>query len=263
MVEQHQGKSSEGWRHFGELWGSEVHWWRKMPRGHPECRGCWMDNLGDGQYKRWGWHRQMPPSQIESMTWRIISLWGRKYDVWCQRLWYCARQRMDVWYTLSISNRPCEQRDVDCRYPLGGQIRRPSTLPAWPMPLGRQRRGGGASQIHEHAHDTEGGAWKQICTSASWLNYTTVVMVTHNRQTNHHVSFKGCRLSSGASSVSQVMQISRKEGRPISKSTRTRMVKYTRKNNLTWRVTHREGVFGPVIHSIIDTWHYEVLWTCE
>ena len=28
------------------------------------------------------------------------------------------------------------------------------------------------------------------------------------------------------------------------------------------RVTHREAVFGPVIHSIIDAWHYEVLWTC-
>jgi len=35
------------------------------------------------------------------------------------------------------------------------------------------------------------------------------------------------------------------------------------KNDLTRRVTHREAVFGPVIHSIIDAWHYEVLWTCE
>jgi hypothetical protein len=37
----------------------------------------------------------------------------------------------------------------------------------------------------------------------------------------------------------------------------------TGKNDLTRRVTHREAVFGPVIHSIIDAWHYEVLWTCE
>jgi hypothetical protein len=36
---------------------------------------------------------------------------------------------------------------------------------------------------------------------------------------------------------------------------------YTEKNDLTRRVTHREAVFGPVIHSIFDAWHYEVLWT--
>jgi len=29
-----------------------------------------------------------------------------------------------------------------------------------------------------------------------------------------------------------------------------------------WRVTHREAVCGPVIQSIFDAWHYEVLWTC-
>jgi len=28
------------------------------------------------------------------------------------------------------------------------------------------------------------------------------------------------------------------------------------KNDLTWHVTHREAVFGLVIHSIIDGWHY-------
>jgi hypothetical protein len=31
----------------------------------------------------------------------------------------------------------------------------------------------------------------------------------------------------------------------------------TRKNDLTRRVTHREAVFGTVIHSIFDAWHYE------
>jgi len=35
------------------------------------------------------------------------------------------------------------------------------------------------------------------------------------------------------------------------------------KNDLTRRVTHREAVFGTVIHSIFDAWHYEVLWTCD
>jgi len=37
----------------------------------------------------------------------------------------------------------------------------------------------------------------------------------------------------------------------------------TGKNDLTRRVTHREAVFGPVIHSIFDAWHYDVLWTSE
>jgi hypothetical protein len=37
----------------------------------------------------------------------------------------------------------------------------------------------------------------------------------------------------------------------------------TGKNDLTRRVTHREAVFGTVIHSIFDAWHYEVLWTNE
>jgi hypothetical protein len=32
---------------------------------------------------------------------------------------------------------------------------------------------------------------------------------------------------------------------------------YTGKNDLTRRVTHREAVCGPVIHSIFDAWHYE------
>jgi len=35
----------------------------------------------------------------------------------------------------------------------------------------------------------------------------------------------------------------------------------TGKNDLTQRVTHREAVFGTVIHSIFDAWDYEVLWT--
>jgi len=30
-----------------------------------------------------------------------------------------------------------------------------------------------------------------------------------------------------------------------------------------WHVTHREAVFGPVIHSIFDVWHYEVDRTCN
>ena len=38
---------------------------------------------------------------------------------------------------------------------------------------------------------------------------------------------------------------------------------YTGKNDLLRQVTHREAVFGVVIHSIISMWHYEVLWTCE
>ena len=32
-------------------------------------------------------------------------------------------------------------------------------------------------------------------------------------------------------------------------------------NDLMRRVTHREAVVGPVIHSIFDAWHYEVLRT--
>ena len=36
----------------------------------------------------------------------------------------------------------------------------------------------------------------------------------------------------------------------------------TGKNDLTQCITHREAVFGSVIHSIFDTWHYQVLWTC-
>jgi len=39
--------------------------------------------------------------------------------------------------------------------------------------------------------------------------------------------------------------------------------RFTGKNDLTRRVSHREAVFGPVIHSIFDVWHYDVLWTCE
>jgi hypothetical protein len=35
------------------------------------------------------------------------------------------------------------------------------------------------------------------------------------------------------------------------------------KNDLTQRITYWEAVFGPVIHSILDMWHYEVLWTCN
>jgi len=41
------------------------------------------------------------------------------------------------------------------------------------------------------------------------------------------------------------------------------LVWVTGKNDLTRRVTHREAVFGPVIHSILDGWHYDVLWTCK
>ena len=37
---------------------------------------------------------------------------------------------------------------------------------------------------------------------------------------------------------------------------------YTGKNDSTWCITHREAVFGLVIHSIFDAWHYKVLWTC-
>jgi hypothetical protein len=37
--------------------------------------------------------------------------------------------------------------------------------------------------------------------------------------------------------------------------------RYTGKNDITRRVTHREAVFGTVIHSIFDACHYEVLWT--
>ena len=36
----------------------------------------------------------------------------------------------------------------------------------------------------------------------------------------------------------------------------------TGKNDLTRRITHREAVFGMVIHSIFDVLYYEVLWTC-
>jgi len=35
------------------------------------------------------------------------------------------------------------------------------------------------------------------------------------------------------------------------------MFKDTEKNDLTQRVTHTEAVFGTVIHSIFDAWHYE------
>jgi hypothetical protein len=41
----------------------------------------------------------------------------------------------------------------------------------------------------------------------------------------------------------------------------TAFIILTGKNDLTRRVTHREAVCAPVIHSIIDAWHYEVLWT--
>jgi len=36
----------------------------------------------------------------------------------------------------------------------------------------------------------------------------------------------------------------------------------TGENDLMRHVTHREAVCGPVIHSIFDMWHYEVVWTC-
>ena len=35
----------------------------------------------------------------------------------------------------------------------------------------------------------------------------------------------------------------------------------TRKNDLMQHVTHRKADFQTVIHSIFDSWHYEVLWT--
>jgi hypothetical protein len=37
----------------------------------------------------------------------------------------------------------------------------------------------------------------------------------------------------------------------------------TGKNDLMRRVIRREAVFGLVIHSIFDAWHYNILWTCE
>jgi len=37
---------------------------------------------------------------------------------------------------------------------------------------------------------------------------------------------------------------------------------YTGKNDITRCITHTEAVFGLVIHSIFDMWHYEVLCTC-
>jgi hypothetical protein len=40
-------------------------------------------------------------------------------------------------------------------------------------------------------------------------------------------------------------------------------VNITGKNDLTRPVTHREAILEPVIHSIFDVWHYEVLWTCD
>jgi len=36
----------------------------------------------------------------------------------------------------------------------------------------------------------------------------------------------------------------------------------TGKDDLTRRVTHSQAVFRLVIHSILDAWHYKVLWTC-
>jgi hypothetical protein len=39
----------------------------------------------------------------------------------------------------------------------------------------------------------------------------------------------------------------------------SRVILYTGKNDLTCHVTHREVVFGPVIPSIFDAWHFEVL----
>jgi len=38
---------------------------------------------------------------------------------------------------------------------------------------------------------------------------------------------------------------------------------FTEKNDLTRPVTYREAVSVPVVHSIIDAWHYEVLWSSE
>jgi len=40
-----------------------------------------------------------------------------------------------------------------------------------------------------------------------------------------------------------------------------RQAMYTRKNDLTWRITNREAIFGSVIHSIFDEWHYKLPWT--
>jgi len=37
---------------------------------------------------------------------------------------------------------------------------------------------------------------------------------------------------------------------------------HTGKNDHARRAAHREAVSGTVIHSIFDTWHYAVLWTC-
>jgi len=51
-------------------------------------------------------------------------------------------------------------------------------------------------------------------------------------------------------------QFGQNESRDIGKSQI-----HTGKNDLTRHVTHREAVFGTVIHSIFDAWHYEVLWT--
>jgi len=36
----------------------------------------------------------------------------------------------------------------------------------------------------------------------------------------------------------------------------------TGKNDYARRAVHREAVFGTVIYSIFDAWHYKVLWTC-
>jgi hypothetical protein len=41
------------------------------------------------------------------------------------------------------------------------------------------------------------------------------------------------------------------------------IISITGKNDLTRRVTHREAVYEPVIHSIFDAWYYEVLCTCK
>ena len=52
--------------------------------------------------------------------------------------------------------------------------------------------------------------------------------------------------------------------KPISRFDRLRFVDcHTGKNDLMQRVTPRQVVFGQVIHSIFEAWHYEVLWTCN
>jgi len=148
--------SSQGRWCVGELYGSEVPSWTELRRGCSEWNGHRMVNCEDGQCQRRGWHRDSPMSQIETMTWYVIWLWGRIYFQLRQGLWYLTRQIIDAWHTLPISNETWRWRNINSWPPPGGKTGRQNTLHTWPMPLGYRWRYSGAGEIYLHLNHMEG-----------------------------------------------------------------------------------------------------------